>query len=151
VDGIKEYNDDLISDSIYLSVLKRSYNYYKLFNGTLNSYLNKNGIDKLKENLKLYFDRVCHTERERESIIFWLKFSIFKFIEKKLNIKNCDLLNTFNGMQFMTLDKTMFLKIQSLLNKLEETILIIDKVFNLFCLFICLFGHFNNSKGSCYV
>jgi hypothetical protein len=51
----------------------------------------------------------------------------------------------------MTLDKTMFLKIQSLLNKLEETILIIDKVFNLFCLFICLFGHFNNSKGSCYV
>jgi hypothetical protein len=70
VDGIKEYNDDLISDSIYLSVLKRSYNYYKLLNGTLNSYLNKNGIDKLKENLKLYFDRVCHTERERESIIF---------------------------------------------------------------------------------
>ncbi len=66
MDGIKEYNDDLISDSIYLSVLKRSYNYYKLFNGTLNSYLDKNGIDKLKENLKLYFDRVCHAERERE-------------------------------------------------------------------------------------
>jgi hypothetical protein len=38
----------------------------------------------------------------------------------------------------MTLDKTMFLKIQSLLNKLEETILIIDKVFNLFC-FVYLF------------
>ena len=43
-------------------------------------------------------------------------------------MKNCDLVNTFNGMHFMPLDRTMFLKIQSLLNKLEESLPIIDKV-----------------------
>jgi hypothetical protein len=50
-----------------------------------------------------------------------------KFIETKLNVKDCDIMNTSNGMQFMSLDRTMFLKIQSLLNLVEEEIDVIDK------------------------
>jgi len=36
-------------------------------------------------------------------------------------------MNTFNGIQFMSLDRTMYLKIQCLLNYLEEQIPIVNK------------------------
>lgn len=42
-------------------------------------------------------------------------------------MKDNDVMNTFNGMQFMSLDRTMFLRIQSLMNLLEEQLDIIDK------------------------
>ena len=44
-----------------------------------------------------------------------------------MEIHDCDIMNTFNGMQFMSLDRTMFLKTQSLLNLLEEKLPILDK------------------------
>ena len=77
MDGIKEYNDDLISDSIYLSVLKRSYNYYKLFNGTLNSYLNKNIgylqqlIGVLTSETEILFLYFCYAK-----LLIYLSFTI---------------------------------------------------------------------------
>ncbi len=54
----KTHDNDQISNSIYMSVLKQAYNLYKLFNGTLDQSLNELGHIKLKEILKAYFDEV---------------------------------------------------------------------------------------------
>jgi hypothetical protein len=102
----KAYHDDHISNPIYMSVLKQSYNLYKLFHGTLKQSLNDIGQMKLKENLKLYFD---------------------DYIETKLNIQDSDIMNTFNGIHFMSLDRCMYLKIQCLLNFMEEKIPLVNK------------------------
>lgn len=51
----------------------------------------------------------------------------FKIIEKKLSVQDCDIMNTFNGIRFMSLDRGMYLKIQCLLNLLEEKLPLIDK------------------------
>lgn len=37
-------------------------------------------------------------------------------------------MNTFNGLQFMSLDRSMYLKIQSLLNLLEEKLPLVQRV-----------------------
>lgn len=37
-------------------------------------------------------------------------------------------MNTFNGLQFMSLDRNMYLKIQSLLNLLEEKLPLVQRV-----------------------
>ena len=61
-------------------------------------------------------------------IIFFLKY-----IEKKLNIRDCDIMNTFNGIHFMSLDRTIYLKIQSLLNLLEEKVPLVNKTVVMYC------------------
>jgi hypothetical protein len=107
----------LIWDSLRLLFLRSEPNFlfsfviFKLFNGNISDYLEQNGTEKLKQNLKLYFDA---------------------FIDNKLNINDYNLINTFGGMQFMSLDRTMFLKIQSIINLLEESITIIDKIVVMF-------------------
>ena len=80
---------------------------FQLFNGTLREGLDKYGHVQLKERLKAYFDH---------------------YIEKKLNIADCDIMNTFDGINFMPLDGPTYLKIQCLLNFLEERVPIIEKV-----------------------
>lgn len=69
--------------------------------------MNQYGHEKLRENLKVYFDN---------------------YIEKKLNVIDCDIMNTFNGINFMPLGRSMYLKVQCLLNYLEERVPIVDKV-----------------------
>ena len=69
--------------------------------------MNKYGHEKLRENLKVYFDN---------------------YIEKKLNVIDCDIMNTFNGINFMPLGRSMYLKVQCLLNYLEERVPIVEKV-----------------------
>jgi hypothetical protein len=102
----KEYDNDQVADQIYMSILKQAYSLYKVFNGNLCDNLAKYGIVKLKENLKSYFD---------------------EYIEKRLNVHDCNIMNTFNGIQFMSLDRSMYLKIQCLLNLLEEKVPLVDK------------------------
>jgi hypothetical protein len=108
-----KYYDDQISDHIYQSVLKQVYDLYQLFHGPMDSSLKQLGPDKLKENLKVYFDN---------------------FIENKLksSVINSDIQNTFNGLKFMSLYRGMFLRIQSLLNQLEEKVPIANKVIVMF-------------------
>ncbi|RNA01621.1 vacuolar fusion CCZ1 -like protein [Brachionus plicatilis] len=103
----KVYENDLLSDQIYMSVLKKIYNYYQLFNGKIGDSLKLMGQDKLKEKMKLFFD---------------------DYIETKLNVRDYDIMNTFNGLQFMSLDRNMYLKIQSLLNLLEEKLPLVQRV-----------------------
>ena len=56
----KTYDDDQISNTVYMSVLKQLYNLYKLFHGSLSDSLVSIGHEKLKVNLKIYFDDVIH-------------------------------------------------------------------------------------------
>ncbi len=44
-----------------------------------------------------------------------------------MNVQNCDILNTFNGIHFMSLDRNIYLKIQCLLNLLEEKVPLVNK------------------------
>ncbi|CAF0762218.1 unnamed protein product [Brachionus calyciflorus] len=103
----KVYESDLISDQIYMSILKQIYKSYKLFNGIIGDCLEQLGHIKLRENLKIFFD---------------------DYIENKLNVHDSDIMNTFNGLQFMSLDRNMYLKIQCLLNLLEEKVSLVEKV-----------------------
>ena len=58
----KVYDEDQISNPIYMAVLKQAYNLFKLFNGTLNQSLQELGQNKLKETLKTHFDDVIKVE-----------------------------------------------------------------------------------------
>lgn len=102
----KTYHQDQISDHIYMSVLKQIYNTYKLFHGTITENLDSIGIVKLKEHLDSYFNN---------------------YIEKKLTVEDADIMSTFDGIQFMSLDRGMYLKIQCLLNYLEENVPLVNK------------------------
>lgn len=102
----KIYHQDQISDHIYMSVLKQIYNTYKLFHGTITESMKSIGMLKLKENLETYFNN---------------------YIENKLSVHDADIMNTFDGIQFMSLDRGMYLKIQCLLNYLEENVPLVNK------------------------
>lgn len=62
-DGIKnvEYHPENMHDEVYLSVLKQSYDMYKLFVGSFDSLIGDDGADTSNLKLKLhqFFNRVC--------------------------------------------------------------------------------------------
>ena len=102
----KEHDNDQIAHHIYISILRQAYNLYKAFNGNLSENLAFYGVEKLKQSLSSHFD---------------------EYVEKKLNVQDCNIMNTFNGIQFMSLDRSMYLKVQCLLNSLEEKVPLVDK------------------------
>jgi hypothetical protein len=147
------YENDQISDPIYMSVLKQMYNYYrvifqliyifvcheiiknlKLFNGNISDLLNLIGSDNLRINLKEFYDNVRFFRYIFSYYCIQTYYSIHeKYIEKKLHIRDCDIMNTFNGIHFMSLDRTIYLKIQSLLNLLEEKVPLVNKTVVMYC------------------
>ena len=79
----------------------------------------------------------CGDAGEIYSIEIFLKNKKnLKYIEKQLNIQDSDIMNTFNGIHFMSLDRCMYLKIQCLLNFLEEKIPLVNKTVPIFILFL---------------
>nr|XP_028700944.1 vacuolar fusion protein CCZ1 homolog B-like [Macaca mulatta] len=98
-----EYQEEELLDKVYSSVLQQCYSMYKLFNGTFLKAMEDGGVELLKERLEKFFHRYLQT----------------------LHLQSCDLLDIFGGISFFPLDKMTYLKIQSFINRMEESLSIV--------------------------
>ncbi|MCI4384193.1 hypothetical protein PGIGA_G00036010 [Pangasianodon gigas] len=73
---------------------------YKLFNGTFIRAFEAGGVELLTQKLEKFFYRYIQT----------------------LHLQSCDLLDVFGGISFFPLDKMTYLKIQSFVNRVEESL-----------------------------
>ncbi|CAF0741220.1 unnamed protein product [Rotaria sordida] len=98
--SIIEYYDEHINDRLMLSILKMSYRYFVLQHGTMSSLVQPNGIEELKNILKIYFD---------------------KFIQNRLHrmIVDTTIDSSYFGIQFLPVEKINYIKIQSILRRFE--------------------------------
>ncbi|KAB1263704.1 Vacuolar fusion protein CCZ1-like protein [Camelus dromedarius] len=100
---VVEYQEEELLDKVYSSVLQQCYSMYKLFNGTFLRAMEDGGLKLLKERLEKFFHRYLQT----------------------LHLQSCDLLDIFGGISFFPLDKMTYLKIQSFINRVEESLSIV--------------------------
>uniref|UniRef100_A0A673AJU2 CCZ1/INTU/HSP4 first Longin domain-containing protein n=1 Tax=Sphaeramia orbicularis TaxID=375764 RepID=A0A673AJU2_9TELE len=98
-----EYQEDEILDTVYGAVVRQCYSMYKLFNGTFGRAMEAGGVDLLTQKLEKFFYRYLQT----------------------LHLQSCDLLDVFGGISFFPLDKMTYLKIQSFVNRVEESLSLI--------------------------
>jgi len=94
-----EYFTDDIQDVILKETLKQSYEMFVLFNGLFQFILNKFGLDALKERFEFFYTRYLQT----------------------LNFGQLDLLDLYQGVHYLPLDKIDFLKVQCFSNLIENT------------------------------
>lgn len=96
-----EYREDDVQDSVFEAVLNLAYRMFKLFNGTLYHILQRadGDIQSLKQRLEHFYNKYLLT----------------------LKLSQCDLLDVFNGIHFLPLDKNTYLRIQCFINRLEAT------------------------------
>lgn len=94
-----EYQSDDVQDSVYLAVLQQAYQMFRLFKGSFTSILeSKSGdVAYLKQKLDHFFSRYLLT----------------------LKLNHCDILDVFQGIQFLPLDKQTFLRVQCFVNLIE--------------------------------
>ncbi|KAJ8413698.1 hypothetical protein AAFF_G00082050 [Aldrovandia affinis] len=98
-----EYQEEEILDTVYGAVLQQCYSMYKLFNGTFGRAMEAGGVELLTQKLEKFFYRYLQT----------------------LHLHSCDLLDVFGGISFFPLDKMTYLKIQSFVNRVEESLRLI--------------------------
>ncbi|XP_043465825.1 vacuolar fusion protein CCZ1 homolog isoform X2 [Leptopilina heterotoma] len=103
-DGNKypEYQYDEVSSSVCQAILKQTYAIFRLFMGSFETILNEpdcGSVILLKHKLDHFYS--------------WYLLSL------KLN--NSDILDIFQGLQFLPLDKATFLRVQCFMNLLEAT------------------------------
>ncbi|XP_076310218.1 vacuolar fusion protein CCZ1 isoform X2 [Tachypleus tridentatus] len=93
-----EYLADDVQDHVYKSVLKTSYLMFRLFNGTFQRILSKSeNVEMLKEKLLAFYKKYLPV----------------------LKLSQADLLDVYQGIHFLPLDKYAFLKVQCFVNLLE--------------------------------
>jgi len=93
-----EYHGDDVQDNVFQAILKQTYNMYRFFKGTFSSSLSRD-IRGLKQKLESFFSTY--------------------FLSLKLQYS--DILDVYNGILFLPLDKTMFLRVQCLVNYIEAS------------------------------
>ncbi|KAE8284419.1 Vacuolar fusion protein CCZ1-like protein [Larimichthys crocea] len=98
-----EYQEEEILDTVYGAVVRQCYSMYKLFNGTFGRAMEAGGVELLIQKLEKFFYRYLQT----------------------LHLQSCDLLDVFGGISFFPLDKMTYLKIQSFVNRVEESLSLI--------------------------
>lgn len=96
-----EYYSEEVQDHVLQSILKMSYRMFRLFMGTFTDILLKNQNDY--ENFK---KRLSH---------------FFKKYLQSLRLSHADLLDVFQGMLFLPLERHAFLKIKCFVNLVEAT------------------------------
>ncbi|CAH1273546.1 CCZ1B [Branchiostoma lanceolatum] len=94
-----EYHDEDVQDSVFDAVLKTSYKMFRLFMGTFTRILERFNVEVLKQRLEHFFLRYLGT----------------------LRLATSDILDVFNGIHFLPLDKNMYLRIQCFINLTEAT------------------------------
>uniref|UniRef100_A0A1B6LR64 CCZ1/INTU/HSP4 first Longin domain-containing protein n=1 Tax=Graphocephala atropunctata TaxID=36148 RepID=A0A1B6LR64_9HEMI len=102
----KTYHGEEVQDSVCQAVVKQAYLMYRLFHGTFSSRLDSSTGDTspLKQRLELFFNRYLAS----------------------MKLHHCDIMDVFQGVQFLPLDKTTFLHIQCFVNLLEASFPVVE-------------------------
>ncbi|XP_046370029.2 vacuolar fusion protein CCZ1 homolog [Haliotis rufescens] len=96
-----EYREDDIQDSVFEAVVRQSYRMFQFFNGTF-----ENILDRAERNVQSLIQRLDH---------FFSRYLL------TLRLHQSDILDVFNGIHFLPLDKNTYLRIQCFINHLEAT------------------------------
>ena len=96
---VTEYFSDDIQDSIGEAVIRQAYQMFILFNGAFLYILQRYGLPALKERFQFFYTRYLQT----------------------LNFGQLDLLDVYQGVLYLPLDKSDFLKVQCFSNLIENT------------------------------
>lgn len=96
---VVEYFTDDIQDSLAKSILKQAYDMFVLFNGFFSFIVDKYGVAALKERFEFFYSRYLAT----------------------LNFGQMDLLDVYQGVVYLPLEKVDFLKMQCFVNLVENT------------------------------
>lgn len=94
-----EYFTDDIQDGLGQAILKQAYEMFVLFNGFFSFIIEKHGIVALKERFQFFYTRYLAT----------------------LNFGQMDLLDVYQGVVYLPLEKVDFLKMQCFINLVENT------------------------------
>lgn len=92
-----QYYEDNLHDSILMSTLKQAYRMFTFFNGSFTARLADLGKDDLAVLMDSFFSKYLST----------------------INWSSLDVMTSVNGIQFLPLDKTTYLKIQCFVNVIE--------------------------------
>ncbi|XP_065899757.1 vacuolar fusion protein CCZ1 homolog [Dysidea avara] len=98
-DRVIEYHDEMVQDSILQAALETSYQMFKLFNNSFAYAEEHYGNEGLKNRMERFFTRYLMT----------------------MDVNKLDIFMLYKGIQFLPLDKNMFLKVHYLVNQLEST------------------------------
>ncbi|CAH1794456.1 unnamed protein product [Owenia fusiformis] len=100
-DGVPyiEYHEDDVQDSVFQAVLKQAYKMFRFFMGPFSDIMDRGNVQSLIQRLEHFYYRYLPT----------------------LKLDNSDILDVFNGIHFLPLDKHTYLRIQSFTNLLEAT------------------------------
>ena len=96
---VVEYFTDDVQDNIIEALLQQSYDMFVLFNGLFSFINNKFGLPALKDRFEFFYTRYLQT----------------------LNFGQLDLLDVYQGVHYLPLDKIDFLKVQCFSNLVENT------------------------------
>ncbi|XP_014214259.1 vacuolar fusion protein CCZ1 homolog [Copidosoma floridanum] len=97
-----EYQNDQVSNAVCQAILKQMYTIFRLFMGSFETILNEpdaGSVTLLKHKLDHFYSRYLLS----------------------IKLSNSDILDIFQGLQFLPLDKLTFLRVQSFMNLVEAT------------------------------
>lgn len=103
---VLEYHPDLVQDNLGKAILKQTYDMFVLFNGTFQSFVEKHNIEALKDQFKLFYYRYLQT----------------------INFQKLDILDVFQGIDYLPLEKVDFLRVQCFVNLVENTFLAVRHI-----------------------
>jgi len=92
-----EYHEEDVQDNVMEAVLQQAYRMFRLFMGSFYHILETGSLQGLKQRLEHFFSRYLVT----------------------LSLGQSDLLDIFNGITFLPLDRNTYLRIQCFVNALE--------------------------------
>ncbi|CAI8013592.1 Vacuolar fusion protein CCZ1 homolog [Geodia barretti] len=94
-----QYIQDYVQDEVLETALQRSYSMFKLFHGSYTDVCNQAGQEGLRARLQRFYSRYLQT----------------------IDVDKLDIFSIFQGMQFLPLDKYMYLKAHCFVNLVETT------------------------------
>ena len=96
---VLEYHPDLVQDNFGKAILKQTYDMFVLFNGGFFDFVKKHSVEALKDQFKLFYYRYLQT----------------------INFQKLDILDVFQGIDYLPLEKVDFLRVQCFVNLVENT------------------------------
>jgi len=93
-----QYFEDDLDDALLQTIVRQAYKMFKLFNGPIRLLTETEGVDTVRTRLQ----------------------SFLPYYLLSLNFEQLDLFNTLEGIQFLPVDKNVYLRIQSFINLTED-------------------------------
>jgi len=94
-----QYFEDEVDDALLQSIIRQSYKMFRLFNGPCQKVMDEVNVQDLRKRLENFVPAFIST----------------------LNFEQLDLFTTLEGIQFLPVDKNVYLRIQSFVNLTEDT------------------------------